>query len=204
MMTRKKDPSGAYFSEYRLNRAFALLLILFLVRVAFAMSFGLISEVTHSNAADALLARLDEITVFRTYSTAGHSAPEWLQDVSLIETVEFLCYLYCVVVAFFFDLLHSPFPQKLPAMLGLEFLLFCSVRFFEMLGGNLIWVIVFGIVVAALGILGLKAILSSELLAVFWFSTSIGSVIAGVISGVLLPIVCAAVLVVSILQFFAG
>lgn len=202
MNTVRRDPDEGFFNEDRLFKAFMILIILFSIRLIFGLCIGLVSEVNKSNGYDELIALADELNPFLTNSLVNYHAPTWLQDVSLLEIFQFGCLTYAVFIAFGFDLCHSAFPLMLPIVLCVEFVFMHAVHFSEILGANLIWLIVFGIAVAALGIAGVGYLLGSPVLMATYFFTGAGAVISSIITGVLLPIVSAGILIGSIVDFF--
>ena len=188
---------NSFFTEERVSKAFKILLIILGVRCVFGLCFGLISEVASINARDELIARLDTITVFRTFSTYNFHMPSWLKDISLIELFEFGCYCYCVFIAFGYDLFHSPYPKVLPLTLFSEYFLFHLIHFSEITGANLIWLIVFIVILAAFGIY----IFETPALLFALVITESAAFITSVVTCVVLPILMAYILISSIVEF---
>ena len=199
-MLKKENEKIGFCNEERVKHILAALLIIFLIKGLIYMVLGLISEVTHSNAVDGAIRMIDEITVFRNYSNASYHAPEWLKDFSLIETIEIGFYIYSVIVAFGYDLYHSRFPRALPMVLGILLLGFNSIRFFEIFGENLIWLIIFGTAIAALSIYLGAIILSDGVLVIFYLVFDIGGLASSVI-GALTPIIIVLIFLASLLEF---
>ena len=202
MSTTRRDPDEGFFNEDRMFKAFIILIILFSIRLIFGLCIGLVAEVNKSNGYDELIALADELNPFLTNSLVNYQSPTWLQDVSLLEIFQFGCLTYAVFIAFGFDLCHSVCPMMLPIVLCVEFVFLHAVRFSEILGAHLIWLIVFGIAVAALGIAGVGYLLGSPVLMATYFVTGAGAVISAFITGVLLPVVSVGILIGSIIDFF--
>ena len=197
--TKSRD---SFFDEYKMDKVFMILLIIFAVRFIFGLVIGLLSEVCHMNGYDELIARIDYINPLISNSLYNYHAPSWLVDVSLIEIFEFGCYMYCIVIAFGYDLFHSPYPRMLPLVLVIVFIMFNAYRFSEVLGGKLIWLIVFGIAIVALGIYAGSLLATSPLLAVALYFSGAGAVISSIITTVLLPIISVVIIISSIIDFF--
>ena len=201
-MPRSKT-SGSFFDEYKMDKVFMILLVLFAVRCIFGLAIGLISETASMNGYDELIARIDYINPLISNSQYHYEAPSWLVDVSLIEIFEFGCYMYCVVIAFGYDLFHSPYPRMLPLVIVIEFIMYNAYRLSEIVGSKLVWLIVFGIAIVALGIYVGTTIAASPLIAATLYFTGAGAVISSIITTILLPILSVVIIISSIIDFLS-
>lgn len=187
------------FDEYAMDKALRILLILFTVRFLFGLVIGLVSEVSHSNGYDELIAKIDYINPLLSNSLYNYQAPSWLADFSLIEIFEFGCYMYCIVMAIGCDIFSSSKPIITPIIICVEFLLFHAYHFSEILGAHLIWLILFGLILVVL----VGYAIMHPMIALIAYLTGAGAWLSTVITTVLLPIICSVVVVSSFIDFFS-
>lgn len=178
-----------------------ILVILFLVESIKALILGFILNVDSITVEEIIQMNTEDTSILN--SIGFFQTMKWFFSIPFFEIFKALIYGYCIVVTFLHDLIYEPYPKFLPITLLSAFVTFSLAGAFEIIGANLIIVILVIILLSFVStpVIASSSYIGSGIVQITVYS-GLGAAITGAVLGFILPIVSAIIIVLSILQYF--